>query len=261
MCETVLLACIEQQVFRENVEKQDTTIHHKELKSPTKIKSDQKFWPEAFSGEFLGKETSIAEQGDLSGESNVDPIKIDFCIDNSEPSPSNTVPESMSVTCNNECNNLGTPIEIAGHSIIYDQDVINRLQHSLEELHNETKIMLNKVLNNQTIIMQYITSDKGVDFLEKLNPRNGLKKQNFNIPIASVVEFDRFMDVLKANPIIKKDTCSLLNTCMDKDHSITKSLVTMLKMFLTKNLASSFTASKQTIEKRKFSDIHYFSIV
>lgn len=82
----------------------------------------------------------------------------------------------------------------------------NRLQNSLEELRNETKTMLNKISNNQTIIMQYITSDKGVDFLEKLNPRNGLKKQNSNIPIASVVEFDRFMDVIKADSIIKKDT-------------------------------------------------------
>ncbi|KAK0071170.1 hypothetical protein PV325_013359, partial [Microctonus aethiopoides] len=89
-------------------------------------------------------------------------------------------------------------------------------------------------------------------------PRERLKKNNFDIPIASIVEFDRFMDALTADPTMKKDTCSLLNSCIDKEHSITKSFVSMLKMFLTKDVASTFTASKETNEKRKFIDTPLF---
>ncbi|KAK0174423.1 hypothetical protein PV327_010192 [Microctonus hyperodae] len=52
--------------------------------------------------------------------------------------------------------------------------------------------------------------------------------------------------------------CALLNTCIDRDYSVSKSFVTMLKMFLSKPLASSFTASKETNRKKKFIDTPLF---
>ncbi|KAK0075568.1 hypothetical protein PV326_011463 [Microctonus aethiopoides] len=119
------------------------------------------------------KEPNIAEQEDKSDKRDVDPIKIHKCND-FESSSSNNKPELMSATWYDsisECINLGTPIEFR-QSIIYDQDVITRSHNSVEEFRNETKIMLNKILNNLSIIMQCITSDKEVDYLEKLCPVN-----------------------------------------------------------------------------------------
>ncbi|KAK0096124.1 hypothetical protein PV326_006383 [Microctonus aethiopoides] len=77
--------------------------------------------------------------------------------------------------------------------------------------------------------MQYISSDKGVDFLDKLNPMNGLKSKDLNIPITSIEEFNNYMDVITADPAVRKNTCALLNTCIDRDYSVSKSFVTMLK--------------------------------
>ncbi|KAK0072054.1 hypothetical protein PV326_000510, partial [Microctonus aethiopoides] len=149
--------------------------------------------------------------------------------------------------------NSETPVIEIGDNIIYDHDAVTRLHNSLEEFKNETRTAQNKILNNLNIIIQYITGDKGVDFLDKLNPINGLKSKDLDIPIGTIDDFNNYMDVLTAD-----STCSLLNTCIDKDYSITKSFVTMLKMFSTKPLASTFTASKKINGKKKFVDTPLF---
>ncbi|KAK0183525.1 hypothetical protein PV327_001562 [Microctonus hyperodae] len=102
--------------------------------------------------------------------------------------------------------NFETPVVEIGENIIYDHNSYTLLQNSIEEFKNDTRIALNKITNNLNIIMQYITSDKGVDFLDKLNPVNGLKSKDLNILITSIEEFKNYMDIITADSAVRKNT-------------------------------------------------------
>ncbi|KAK0082173.1 hypothetical protein PV325_010932 [Microctonus aethiopoides] len=122
-------------------------------------------------------------------------------------------PNILDIICNDSTLNSinsESPVVKIGDNIIYDHDSVSRLHNSLEEFKNETRTVLNKILHNQIIIIQYITGDKGIDFLDKLNPMNGLKTKDLNIPIASIDEFDKYMDVRTANSTVRKNTLILL---------------------------------------------------
>ncbi|KAH1028216.1 hypothetical protein HUJ05_001591 [Dendroctonus ponderosae] len=79
------------------------------------------------------------------------------------------------------------------------------------------------------------------------------EKYQVTIPLVTYQQFLAFEQRLTRDHIFKKDVHCALKSCADKDCSISKSIVRMLKKIITKDLDNQFTAIRtSTINKHKY---------
>ncbi|OXU32166.1 hypothetical protein TSAR_012295 [Trichomalopsis sarcophagae] len=80
-------------------------------------------------------------------------------------------------------------------------------------------------------------------------------KYGYETPFSTKEKFNQFNEELKVNKFLRNDTCYELMQHIDKNYLITRSYVSMMKRFLTKVLATQFTAmraSKTDRSKEQF---------
>lgn len=70
------------------------------------------------------------------------------------------------------------------------------------------------------------------------------KKYKLQLPIDDMDSFLEFEQLLSANDFLKSDVCAELSFHIDKNFCTAKSYLCMLRAFITKNIATKFTASR-----------------
>ncbi|KAJ8665423.1 hypothetical protein QAD02_007085 [Eretmocerus hayati] len=84
-------------------------------------------------------------------------------------------------------------------------------------------------------------------------------KYKITIPIQTLDDFLTFDESLKdSNSNLKKDVDRVLESGLDRRHVISRSIVTMLKMFISRNVALQYVASKACNKKRVMKDTAFF---
>ncbi|XP_008217924.1 uncharacterized protein LOC103318142 [Nasonia vitripennis] len=69
-------------------------------------------------------------------------------------------------------------------------------------------------------------------------------KYNYDIPFSTKEKFNEIYEDLKMNKYLKNDTCYELMQHVDKNFVLTRSYVSMLKRFFTKDLVLQYTAMR-----------------
>ena len=114
--------------------------------------------------------------------------------------------------------------------------VLGHLSMIYTEQQQQRQILLNleKYLSDKEIISN---ATNAVDFLAKYN---------YEIPIEDNPTFIKFNEELSVNKYMKNDVISILKTCVDKDNVITKSILTMLRRFISKTVCLQYTAIRKS---------------
>ncbi|OXU16496.1 hypothetical protein TSAR_011422 [Trichomalopsis sarcophagae] len=114
---------------------------------------------------------------------------------------------------------------------------IIRLTNAIERMQDQQNTMSNFLLDKRVV---NIVNNR-VDFAFKYN---------YEIPFTSKERFNQFNQDLKQNKFLKNDTCFELTLQMDKNYVLSKSYVNMLKRFLSKDVASKYTAMRVSMNDK-----------
>ncbi|OXU25902.1 hypothetical protein TSAR_011807 [Trichomalopsis sarcophagae] len=118
---------------------------------------------------------------------------------------------------------------------------INALKDEVKEVSKETRTIKSMIQRKGDV-----SKDPKVISCKQL-----ADKYSYNIPLATVEEFERFDKELgDTNSSLREDVIAVLPSGIDGGLSISKCIVKMLKMFITKEVAVQYTAVKQAKGKR-----------
>ncbi|XP_033231773.1 uncharacterized protein LOC117182776 [Belonocnema kinseyi] len=76
-----------------------------------------------------------------------------------------------------------------------------------------------------------------------------MEEYSLNLPFKSVTEFEHFDLTLRANPIARNKFMNSLLDLFDRNHIATKTLVTIMKKYMSRDVALSYTAVKPVKDK------------
>ncbi|KAL7290839.1 hypothetical protein TKK_0015598 [Trichogramma kaykai] len=140
---------------------------------------------------------------------------------------------------------------------------INDLLHSVLEFQQNILVEI-KIIKKSISNMQENIDGLRMSSGPSKNPRilgsasQLAEKYKYEIPFKSKDELQRFEGNLKINQELRKDFQDILSNAVDPTGVISRSIVSMLKMFLSKNVAVQFTAIKNTQKKKAIIKTEFF---
>uniref|UniRef100_A0ABD2W3X0 Uncharacterized protein n=1 Tax=Trichogramma kaykai TaxID=54128 RepID=A0ABD2W3X0_9HYME len=108
------------------------------------------------------------------------------------------------------------------------------------------------------IILQQSQGNSTVDTVTK---GQLMERYPYKIPIQTMEDFEKFDGELATNQKFKADVNTLLLSGVDTTLIISKCMVSMLKLFLHKRVASKFTAVKQTNNKKVMNTTNFYQLI
>ncbi|KAJ8671131.1 hypothetical protein QAD02_002390 [Eretmocerus hayati] len=141
-----------------------------------------------------------------------------------------------------------------GYSNTVVVEMVVNLSNEVQELQEDCKIIKQSLQNIGRILAKDGTnSAQFIGTVGQINGKFGLK-----IPFKTIDEFQKFDEIFMSDLKLFSAVTNTLQTGVDPNLTITRCLVTMLKMFLAKEVAIQFVARQATAGKFIMCDTNFY---
>ncbi|XP_018363299.1 PREDICTED: uncharacterized protein LOC108761337 isoform X2 [Trachymyrmex cornetzi] len=127
---------------------------------------------------------------------------------------------------------------------------LDSLSVKVESLVEDMKVVKNKIQLNQ------VQSNRNADVDNIF-----LKKYNIKLPFNNKEDFKNFNDRLNDDTDFRSNFCEHLRRYVDYSTTLSKTITSMIKMVITRNVAIEYTASKVTPGKALMKDEHLYACI